>query len=71
MLHVGVEDDPGVLDLCMVCPATDAQAEDADGLTTFVVILWEADRPDGRPGGVLRLCPLHADELLVLLSEAL
>ena len=73
MLHVGVEDDPGHSSLCMVCGG------DVDAIyPTFYVVAWEHDLPHPPPnavvrkqGGLLRVCEQHADELLILLSEAL
>lgn len=70
MLHVGVEDG-GEAQQCMVCPLTRTEPHDA-----LVVILWDNALPvprglARRTGAVLRLCPEHADELVVLLLEVL
>ena len=72
MLTVAVENDPGHSSLCMVCRL------DVDQIwERFILIAWETDLPFAPPqaviqrqGGLLRLCPGHADELVILLVEA-
>jgi hypothetical protein len=69
------QEDPGHIDLCMLCPpqATDATTIPIEPL---YVIAWSNDLPVPidtltQAGGVLRLCWQHGDELCRLLLETL